>query len=61
MPTYEYMCESCNKEYTKIRGITEEDPGYSCDICNSNIKRIYSVPGAVFNGDGFYSTDNRKK
>jgi putative FmdB family regulatory protein len=61
MPAYEYMCDSCNKEYTKVRGIKEDDPGYQCDTCNSELTRVYSNVGAVFNGSGFYSTDNRKR
>jgi putative FmdB family regulatory protein len=61
MPAYEYKCESCNIEYTKVRSITENDPGYDCESCNLPLVRIYSKVGAVFNGSGFYSTDNRKK
>lgn len=61
MPVYEYRCDPCNKEYTKTRGIKDEDPGYLCEICNQAITRVYSKVGAVFNGSGFYSTDNRKK
>lgn len=61
MPAYEYICNTCNKEYAKVRSIKESDPGYSCDTCNSSLVRVYSKVGAVFNGTGFYSTDNRKK
>lgn len=61
MPAYEYKCESCNKDYTKVRGIKENDPGYDCETCNLPLVRVYSNVGAVFNGSGFYSTDNRKK
>jgi putative FmdB family regulatory protein len=61
MPQYQYICNNCNKEYTKSRSIKDLDPGYSCEICNSSLTRVYSKVGAVFNGTGFYSTDNRKK
>jgi putative FmdB family regulatory protein len=60
MPAYEYKCESCSKDYTKVRGIKEDDPGYYCEACNLPLVRVYSNVGAVFNGSGFYSTDNRK-
>ena len=60
MPAYEYMCESCNKNYTKVRSIMENDPGYECESCTLPLVRVYSSVGAVFNGGGFYSTDNRK-
>lgn len=61
MPAYDYYCSSCNKQYTKIRSMKEDDPGYSCDTCNIVLTRVYSNVGAVFNGSGFYSTDNRKR
>jgi putative FmdB family regulatory protein len=61
MPAYEYICESCNKDYTKVRSIKDVDPGYECDFCTLPLARVYSNVGAVFNGSGFYSTENRKK
>lgn len=61
MPAYEYDCMSCAKRYVKVRSMSEDDPGYSCEVCNSVLVRVYSTVGAVFNGSGFYSTDNRKK
>jgi putative FmdB family regulatory protein len=60
MPAYEYKCNSCNKDYVKVRSIKENDPGYDCESCNLPLERVYSNIGAVFNGSGFYSTDNRK-
>ena len=60
MPVYEYICNACNKVYNKVRGITENDPGYECDGCTLPLARVYSQVGAIFNGSGFYSTDHRK-
>jgi putative FmdB family regulatory protein len=60
MAIYEYNCETCKKEYVKQRSIKDDDPGYKCDTCNTSLVRVYSNIGAVFNGSGFYSTDNRK-
>jgi putative FmdB family regulatory protein len=60
MPAYEYDCMPCGQRYTKVRGIKDDDPGYLCDTCNKPLVRVYSNFGAVFNGSGFYSTDNRK-
>ncbi len=51
---------SCAKRYTKQRSITDKDPGYMCDDCNKPLVRVYSNFGVQFNGNGFYSTDNRK-
>jgi len=62
MPVYEYNCSgSCEGVVNKVRGISENDPGYDCETCNLPLVRIYSTIGAVFNGSGFYVTDNRKK
>ena len=61
MALYEYECMSCAKRYTKERSIKDNDPGYKCETCNATLVRVYSNVGAVFNGSGFYSTDNRKK
>ena len=61
MALYEYDCMRCAQRYTKERSIKDNDPGYKCEICNAGLVRVYSNVGAVFNGNGFYSTDNRKR
>lgn len=61
MPSYEYDCMSCAKRYTKVRSMSENDPGYECETCNKPLVRVYSNAGVIFNGSGYYSTDNRKK
>jgi putative FmdB family regulatory protein len=61
MPAYEYRCTGkCLETVLKVRSIKEDDPGYDCEACNLPLERVYSNVGAVFNGTGFYSTDNRK-
>jgi len=62
VPAYEYKCTAgCNSIVVKVRSIKENDPGYNCETCNVLLERVYSNIGAVFNGSGFYTTDNRKK
>jgi putative FmdB family regulatory protein len=61
MPIYEYICKKCQTEYVKVRSIRENDPGYDCEKCNISLVRKYDSIVSVFNGDGFYSTDKRKK
>lgn len=61
MPTYEYDCMPCGLRYTKVRTISETDPGYQCSECKAALVRVYSNVGVTFNGSGFYATDNRKK
>jgi len=61
MPVYEYKCTGqCEGITIKQRSIKEDDPGYDCETCNLPLERVYSSVGAVFNGSGFYSTDNRR-
>jgi putative FmdB family regulatory protein len=60
MAIYEYNCATCSENFIKQRSITTEDPGYKCETCNTDLTRVYSNVGAVFNGSGFYSTDNRR-
>ena len=62
MPVYEYKCKgTCKGIVIKQRSIQEDDPGYECETCTLPLERVYSSVGAVFNGSGFYSTDNRKQ
>jgi putative FmdB family regulatory protein len=61
MALYEYDCMRCAQRYIKERSVQDNDPGYNCENCNLSLVRVYSNVGAVFNGSGFYSTDNRKK
>ena len=62
MPAYEYQCTgSCKETVIKVRSISEDDPGYECDVCSHPLARLYSNFGVVLNGSGFYSTDNRKR
>jgi putative FmdB family regulatory protein len=61
MAQYEYICNLCSAKTTKERSIKDADPGYNCESCNKSLVRVYLSVGAVFNGTGFYSTDNRKQ
>lgn len=61
MALYEYDCMPCGIRIVKERSIKDSDPGYECEDCKKPLVRVYSSVGAVFNGSGFYSTDNRKK
>lgn len=58
MAFYEYKCPECDTQVVKSRGMSDPDPGYSCEACNSELIRVYSSSISVtFNGSGFYSTD----
>jgi putative FmdB family regulatory protein len=57
MPLYDYKCEKCGivTEYRREFG---EDREPIC--CGISMQRQWSAPSVIFNGPGFYSTDNRK-
>ncbi len=65
MPTYEYKCHTCGKEFTYQQKITEPALTHCpVEICTNEIKgqggvvrKISKNIGFVFNGSGFYLTD----
>lgn len=42
MPTYEYFCEKCEKQYDEIKSIKEYDGKDRCPLCKSQGYRILS-------------------
>jgi len=62
MPVYEYKCsqDDSHAALAITRSISENDPGYQCDQCKSNMIRHFSPFGIQFKGNGFYKTDNPK-
>jgi putative FmdB family regulatory protein len=60
MPTYEYRCEACNKEFERFQSITAA-PIKVCPYCHKpKVKRLISAgAGLIFKGSGFYITDYR--
>ena len=59
MPTYEYQCEICGREFEKVQKISD-DPVLECPNCGGEARRLISGgAGLLFKGSGFYSTDYR--
>lgn len=59
MPIYQYKCKKCELLFEKYKKIKDRDR-VSCPRCKSkDIIRNFSIPSIIFNGDGFYSTDNK--
>ncbi len=57
MPTYEYVCTSCNDKFEIFHSIKEE-PLKTCSKCGGDVKRLIgSGAGIIFKGSGFYVTD----
>lgn len=60
MPTYEYYCKECDSVFTENRGMTEKSKLGFCPLDETPLLRKYDV-SISFKGDGFYSTDKKKK
>lgn len=67
MPTYEYACHKCGKNFDAYQSMRDE-PFRECpkDLCrqakwgHGKVKRLLGTgAGIIFKGSGFYSTDYR--
>jgi putative FmdB family regulatory protein len=67
MPTYEYHCEKCGKNFETFQSMRDE-PFRQCpkELCQMSkwgrgkVKRLLGTgAGVIFKGSGFYSTDYR--
>jgi len=57
MPTYEYRCHTCGKEFEKFQKITD-DPVTICPECGGSVEKLIGAgSGILFKGRGFYATD----
>jgi putative FmdB family regulatory protein len=59
MPTYEYLCQTCQNRFEKFQRMTDE-PEKSCPECGGSVRRVIFPAGVIFKGSGFYATDSRK-
>ena len=60
MPTYDYVCDSCQHEFEAFESI-KANPQKVCPQCQAESLRRKIGPGAaiLFKGSGFYQTDYR--
>ncbi len=60
MPTYAYVCQSCQHEFDAFQSIKAK-PLRVCPACGQTaLKRLIgSGAGIIFKGSGFYCTDYR--
>ena len=62
MPTYEYHCDACGKNFEELQSILSE-PIQKCTLCGE--KKVHRLLGAgagiIFRGTGFYVTDYKNK
>lgn len=61
MPTYEYECAGCGRNFELFQKITDTAID-KCPKCRSSkVRRLISAGvGIIFKGKGFYATDYRK-
>jgi putative FmdB family regulatory protein len=61
MPTYDYVCTKCGKEFEKFQSMLDK-PLKKCPNCGKNgLKRLIGKgAGLIFKGTGFYITDYKK-
>jgi putative FmdB family regulatory protein len=62
MPTYDYVCDSCDHQFELFQSIKDEAKR-KCPECGRLKLRRLIGPGAaiIFKGSGFYKTDYRSK
>jgi putative FmdB family regulatory protein len=60
MPTYEYECASCGKDFDVFQSMSD-DPLKVCPTCGGAVRRVINGgTGVIFKGSGFYKNDSRK-
>ena len=62
MPTYDYICNDCNKMHEYFQSMSD-DPLTKCPECKKkSLRRIVSGgTGLIFKGSGYYLTDYKNK
>jgi len=61
MPTYDYLCEKCNKKIEIFHGINDNSKRF-CPKCKSKMKKqIGKGCGVIFKGPGFFRNDYPKE
>ena len=62
MPTYDYICNDCEKMYEYFQSMSDA-PIKECPKCKKNsLRRVISGgTGLIFKGSGYYLTDYKNK
>ncbi len=59
MPIYEFECNTCGVHFERRQAMTD-DSTPACPQGHMGVHRVFSPPGIVFKGSGWYVTDSRK-
>ena len=64
MPTYEYHCDGCGRDF-EVKQRISEDALKTHDVCGGPVRRLLSPAPFILKGEGWYVTDypsaSRKK
>lgn len=61
MPTYEYKCRDCDRQFEVTQRMSDAPLG-ECPDCGGAVKRLIGAgAGIIFKGSGFYCTDYRSE
>lgn len=62
MPTYEYACLKCGKDFEVFQSM-KDAPLTTCPLCKKGKvrRKIGGGAGLIFKGSGFYITDYKNK
>jgi putative FmdB family regulatory protein len=58
MPIYEYRCAVCGAVFDRMASFGD-DAGVRCPNGHTDTQKVFSPPGIVFKGSGFYVNDSR--
>ena len=58
MPTYEYVCRSCDTHLEVVQRFDDE-PLTECPACGGSLRKVFGSIGIAFKGSGFYKNDSR--
>ena len=58
MPTYEYHCDTCARNFDVVQSFSDA-PLEACPTCGAPVRKVFGTVGIVFKGSGFYKTDSR--
>jgi len=62
MPLFEFKCYNCGAKDEMLLHSKSEMPNIMiCKTCGNEMSRVFSPTPAIFNCDGFYTTDYARK
>jgi putative FmdB family regulatory protein len=56
MPTYEYRCDKCGREFEVSQRITD-DPIETCAECGGHVQRLIAATNFILKGGGWHKSD----